>query len=257
MSAVETFARVGMLSKGFVYGLMGIIALKVAFFSGEVEGKKGALRALASQPFGQWILGALALGFLGYALWRLSQALFNTAHEPDSWKGRFKRLSYLFRSVAYSSLSFSTFRILRDGVETSDSVKSWTATLMNQPFGPALVVVLGLVVIAVGCYQCYKVVSEKYQEDLQLSKLQDNIRELFCKIAPIGIVARGGVFAMMGAFIIQAGLSSQPNNARGFGDALAYLSSQPYGPYLLSSAASGLIIYAGFEMFKARYLRVS
>ena len=50
-------ARAGHLSKGFIYGAVGLLALQTALGSGQrVEGKQGALKAILAQPFGQILL---------------------------------------------------------------------------------------------------------------------------------------------------------------------------------------------------------
>lgn len=256
MSTVEALARVGMTSKGLVYALVGGIALKVAFFSGHTEGKTGALRTLAQQPFGKVMLSALMLGFLGYALWRLSQAVLNSDNEGDHAKGWFKRLTYFIQSVLYGSLTVGTGRIVFGSADKEEAVKSWSRTLMEQPFGSTLVATLGTLIIGVGMYQFYNVHSKKYQEDLKFSELHEDAQALFCKVAPAGIIARGGVFCIMGYFLIYAGWSNNPAEAKGFGEALQYLAQQSYGKPLLAGVACGLLIYAAYELFKARYLRV-
>lgn len=256
MSTVEVLARMGMLSKGFVYALVGGIALKVAFLSGQTEGKTGALRTLAQQPFGKIMLSALTLGFLGYALWRLSQAFFNTNGEGDHVKGWFRRLTYFIRGVLYGSLTLGTGRIVLGAADKETAVKSWSRTLMEQPFGSVLVATLGATIIGVGIYQFHKVYSEKYQKDLNFSALSEEVRTLFCKIAPAGIISRGAVFCVMGYFLMYAAWRNRPSEARGFGEALQYLAQQSYGKWVLASVACGLIIYAAYELFKARYLRI-
>ncbi len=256
MSIVEILARMGMCSKGLVYALVGGIALKVAFLSGHTEGKTGALRALAQQPFGKIMLSALTLGFLGYALWRLSQAILNSQGEGDHAKGWFRRLTYLIRSVLYGGLTLATGRIVLDAADKEEALKSWSRTLMEQPFGAFLVAVLGLVMIGVGLYQWQKVRTKKYQQDLKFSELNEEVKALFCKVAPAGLLARGGVFCLMGYFLMYAAWRNNPAEARGFGEALQYLAQQSAGKMMLAVVACGLLIYAAYELFKARYLRV-
>ncbi|MEL6788564.1 MAG: DUF1206 domain-containing protein, partial [Cyanobacteria bacterium J06607_15] len=53
---METLARFGYVAKGFVYGVIAILALLTAFSVGgdtDTSGTTGALQAISRQPFGQ------------------------------------------------------------------------------------------------------------------------------------------------------------------------------------------------------------
>ena len=65
-------ARAGLVARGVVYGIVGILALKLAVGSGgKATNQRGALMTLAQEPFGQALLIATAVGLAGYATWRL------------------------------------------------------------------------------------------------------------------------------------------------------------------------------------------
>ena len=62
-------ARAGLVARGFVYGIVGILALKLAVGSGgRATTQRGALMTLAQEPFGKALLIATAAGLAGYAL---------------------------------------------------------------------------------------------------------------------------------------------------------------------------------------------
>jgi hypothetical protein len=61
-------ARVGLVARGVVYGIIGILALKLAVGSGgKATTQRGALMTLAQEPFGKALLIATAVGLAGYA----------------------------------------------------------------------------------------------------------------------------------------------------------------------------------------------
>ena len=67
-----------------MYGIVGILALKLAIGSGgKATTQRGALMTLAHEPFGQAMLIATAVGLAGYALWRLVRAGIGHATEQD------------------------------------------------------------------------------------------------------------------------------------------------------------------------------
>src|SRR5665213_2865091 len=65
-------ARVGLVARGVVYGIIGILALKLAVGSGgKATTQRGALQTIAREPFGKALLIAMAVGLDG-ALNKLS-----------------------------------------------------------------------------------------------------------------------------------------------------------------------------------------
>jgi hypothetical protein len=69
-------------------------------------------------------------------------------------------------------------------------------------------------------------------------------------------VARGLVFAMAGALVIDAAIAYRPSRARGLDGALRELRSQPFGKVALIAAAVGLIIFGVYGLCEARWRKV-
>jgi hypothetical protein len=70
-----------------------------------------------------------------------------------------------------------------------------------------------------------------------------------------GLMARGFVFVVMGAFVTLAALRSDPRQAIELDGALEKIAQQPYGALLLAFVAVGLFMYGAFQFLKARYRR--
>ena len=65
----EGLARAGLVARGVVYGIIGILALKLALGDGgEATNQQGALQTIAQGPFGKVLLALMAIGLLGYAV---------------------------------------------------------------------------------------------------------------------------------------------------------------------------------------------
>ena len=81
-SGFEGLARAGFVSRGVIYGLIGILAIKLALGNGGSQAsQQGALRTIARQPFGKVLLILVAIGLAGYALWRIIHVLLG--HGPE------------------------------------------------------------------------------------------------------------------------------------------------------------------------------
>ena len=72
----------------------------------------------------------------------------------------------------------------------------------------------------------------------------------------IGTTARGVIFALAGALVIEAAKTFNPAKARGLDEALRTLRNEPYGAALLGLAAVGLIIFGLYGLCEARWRRV-
>jgi hypothetical protein len=75
---LERLGRAGLAAQGVSYGLVAVLALKLAFGAGgKATSRQGAFQTLAHDPFGKAVLIGLAIGFAGYAAWRFANALFD------------------------------------------------------------------------------------------------------------------------------------------------------------------------------------
>ena len=69
----------------------------------------------------------------------------------------------------------------------------------------------------------------------------------------MGFCARAVLIALVGLFLVQAAVHSEPDNAGGMAKALATLMEQPFGPWLLGATAAGLIAHGLFTWALMRY----
>lgn len=252
--------RLGHAAKGVVYLLIGALAVQVALGrGGETTDSSGALARIADAPFGRFLLIAMMVGIVGYALWRLLQALLDTDGEGTDAEGIAKRLGYAGSAVIYAGLALTALQLLRTGTtgeSGSQSAQDWTARLMAQPFGRWLVAVAGLLVIGIGIYQIYKGYKAKFREDLELGEVGATGEHWVVRLGQVGHIARGIVFGLIGAFLIGAALKENPGEARGVDGALAALAQQSFGPWLLGAVALGFVAYGLYMFAEARYRRM-
>jgi len=70
--------QVGLTARGVVFGIVGIFLIQAALRSrpDEARGLSGALRALAQQWHGPYVLGAVALGLVAYGLYMFVEARY-------------------------------------------------------------------------------------------------------------------------------------------------------------------------------------
>ena len=74
--AITRLGQAGWISRGVAFGVLGILIVVAGVKSQpeEARGLDAALKTLADQPFGQWILTLVALGLACYAVFQLITA---------------------------------------------------------------------------------------------------------------------------------------------------------------------------------------
>jgi Domain of Unknown Function (DUF1206) len=255
---LERLARAGLVARGVVYGLIGILAIKVAFGSGgETTDQQGALKTIAGQPFGKVLLVLVAIGLAGYALWRLVRAAIG--HGPETGEDDAKdRISGVVSGIAYGALCFTAVKILIGSSSSSSSSKTEKATggVLDWPLGRYLVIVAGLVVLGVAVDQALKGIKQKFREDAKTGEMSPRVDQAYTAVGVVGHLARAVVFALIGWFVIKAAIDYDPDKAVGLDQALAKLSSSAFGPVVLGIVAAGLIAFACYSVLDARYRRV-
>lgn len=255
-------ARFGFAAKGVVYIIIGILAALAAFTGGgKKTDSRGAFEEILSQPFGRVLLGTVAIGLAGYAVWRFVQAIQDTENKGSEAKGIAVRIGYAVIGAIHFVLAFSAARMVfgsGDNKTSEQSSKEWTATFLAQPLGQWLVGAAGVGFIAVAIFHFYQAYTTKFRESekLMTDEMDDKTETFATRVGQFGLAARGVVFGIIGGFLVQAALQSNANKTRGLSGALRALEQQSYGQLLLGVVALGLIAY-GFHMFVlARYRRM-
>lgn len=255
----ERLARFGFATKGIVYALVGLLAAQTAFGAG---GKKtdtqGVLQTILTQPYGKFLLSLVAIGLLGYVLWRFVQAIMDPENKGNDAKGIFQRLGYALSGLVYGGLALTAVQIvIGAGSGGGNSEQDWTARLLAQPFGQWLVGTVGALIIGLSFYYFYEVYTAKFRQRLKLHEMSPQQKTWITRSGRFGYAARGIVFSMIGFFFIQAALQTDPKQAKGLGGILDTLAQQPYGPWLLGIVAIGLIAYGLYYVAQGRYRRIS
>jgi hypothetical protein len=256
---MERLARLGYATEGAMYTLIGLLAAGVVFGTGgHATGQRGALEIVAGSPFGGALVGLIALGFLGYALWRGLQAIADPDGEGTDVKALGKRAGYGVSALVYAGLAFSAVGlILGSASRGGRTPDDWTALLLSWPLGRVLVVCVGIAVVGLGLRELYQAYKARFLEHLELDEMGERARRWTERWGRLGIAARGLVFGVVGTFLIRAALEHDPQEARGLGGALQTLARQPLGSWLLSVVALGLVAYGLFMLSVARYRHIN
>ncbi len=245
---LERLGRAGLAAQGVSYGLVGVLALKLAFGSGgKATSRQGAFQTLAQDPFGKAVLIGLATGFVGYAAWRFANAFLDRRRRGDDAPGLAKRAGELAKGLIYAGLTWSVLQVLLTSHSSGESQQKQTAGAFGWPAGRWLVLAAGAVILGYAGWNVYRGVTCRFEK--QLERTPDWVKPL----GVIGLCARGVVFSVIGWFMIKAALDFNAKQAVGIGGALAKLAQAPYGDAVLGVTAAGLLVFALFGLAQARY----
>jgi hypothetical protein len=251
-------ARLGLAARGVLYIVIGILAFRIAF--GHVKdqaSQNGALQEIDSQPGGKVLIWIIAIGLIGYSLWRLLSAALGPVADPVATDAK-QRIKALAEGIGYGAVAVIAVKIATgSGSSSSGGGQKKTAMVLSWPGGQFLVGVGGLIIIGVGVFFVYDGWKADFIKELKLGGMSPTARKAVILLGRFGRIAQGVVFGIIGLLVVVAAVQFDPNKARGLDGALKTLVSQPYGKWLLSIVALGLIAYGIYGLAEARLRRIS
>ena len=257
---IGPMARAGYASKGFVYFLIGILAVMAAFnLGGTIGGPEEALKTLQPKTFGKALLAIVGLGLCCYAIWRFVQSIYDPDGKGKKLKGMVARLGFAGSGIIHGLLAWAVIKMIMGGGGSSDgtSEAGITARLMSQPFGIWLVGIVGVIIAVVGSYHIYRGFTGAFRKRLNFSAVSQKVREILCRTCQFGLVARGVAFCITAWFFVRSALHYNPREAGGLSEALSLVAAQSYGPWLLGVMGFGLAAYGVYAFVEARFRRIN
>jgi hypothetical protein len=201
---------------------------------------------------GRPLLLVIAAGLLGYAAWRLVEAITDPERRGKDLKAVLLRTGYAARGVFHAGLAVTAFKFaLGDSSRSGGQAAHWTARLLRLPAGELLVGLGAAWITGYGLYQFYRAWSSHMKKHLRLAELPDNLRSWVLGVSRFGIAARGVVFCLIGYFLARAALRHDPDQAGGVRESLSTLAHTGQWPFAV--VAVGLIAYGIYELVNARY----
>ena len=258
---VKRLAEFGFYTKGFLFIVIGILAILVALgdSGGRLADPTGALTIVAQFTFGKILLIIFIAGAFGHGAWNILRGAADVDNAGKNWQGIVKRSIAVGVGLFYFFLAWTAWSIVVSvGVEVQNGTvqKTLTALILALPLGSVLVFLIGLIVIGAGASECYRGITGKFQEDFRLRELKGGKRKVVTVLGALSFTARAVIFGLMGYFFIWAAIESNPNTAMGIDGALRILGQSYYGKIFLFIAATGVISHGVLSLYEARYRRI-
>lgn len=252
-SLLDHAVRVGLVVYGVEHLLLAWLAGNLALGdrSGSVSGK-GALKELASTGLGRTSLYVVAIGFAALVVWQALEAGFGHLTERGLTRTR-KRLVSAGKAVFYAALGYGALK-LATGSGSGKGTDAWSAKLMAQPYGAALVGLVGLVILSVAIGFVFLGWTERYREHLGPGATAGKDGSAYVLFGKVGYLAKGVSFAVVAGLFLWAAWSHDPQKSGGLDQALSKVLHQPFGPLLLGLIAAGIACYGLFCFAWAKHL---
>jgi hypothetical protein len=255
---VEALGRIGLVAQGISFVLVGVLAIMLALEAGgRATDRQGALRALADDGLGRFVVIALAIGFGAYALWRLAEVVLGHEVEDRGGRAKFtKRLTALGKAGLYGLLCAAAISILLGEGGGGNEEREATGGVLEWPGGRWIIGGVALALAAAALWNAYRAVSRQYEKKLKEVQMSETERRWTERIAFVGLMSRAVIFGLVSWFFFKAATEHDPKEAKGLDGALQEVVSAPYGRWLLGIVAVGVFAYGLFCLIQARYREV-
>ena len=242
-SGFLVLTRIGFAARGLLYLLVAYLALQLGRAA-----DTGAALAWLNSGTGRAVLAAMTVGFFGYGIWRLADAVFDTDGQGRDAKGIATRLAHGASGLIHLWLGWEAAELVlgsRSGSEGREAAEAGAATAMSLPGGGLLLLAGVAVLLGAGAFQLIHAARRRYLRHLAPAARH---KDWVMLAGMAGYAARGIVFVIAAWLLSRAWDASSPAAAGGLGDILDML------PSLLRKAlAAGLAAFGAFSLIEARY----
>ncbi len=257
---IEGLARVGFAAKGVLYLTVGALAGSAALGLGgkAATDTQGAMDELLHTSFGRPLLAVIAIGLVGYGVWRIIEGIKDPERRGRSAKGIALRVGYVIRGLVHLALAYTAGSLAlwqqSEGGERGKEARHWTARALELPGGVYLLWAVAGAFFGYGVYQVYKAWKSKLNKQLELGRLGHGTRRLAVGVSRFGIAARGIVFGTIGVLLGRAANREDAREAGGLSDSMRELIELGKWPFV--AIAAGLAAYGIYQLINARYRRL-
>jgi hypothetical protein len=256
--AFDRFSRFGWAVKGFIFGMIGVLALLTALGEAyETTDPRGALDLLGGGVIGTLVLSVVGLGLVCYGMWRISAAVLDVEGHGSKFPSLARRAVFFGIGCVYLTLAFTLGEALfttGDGPDGETDYDLWAFRALQLPGGEWLVGAAGVATIIAGLVQFVAAYNASFLDYWAHEELTEKRRFWLSKIGRFGYAARGVVFLLLGYFLIRAGAFEDSDEARNVGETLGEMGGEPWA---LGIVGFGFIAFGVHCFLDARYRHIS
>lgn len=247
--------RLGLAGRTGFYIILTAITIRIAVMgggSGRQADANGALSLVSRPLIGKVAIAAVALGFVLFGAGRLVGAV------EDRSVSKVRRAMTVLQGLFYLALAYVPCSFLAGNHATGSQQQQQktTAELLKLPGGRALVIGVGVVLLAVCAQQIRGALAQDFRDGMETDGAPAVVRWLVKVSGVVGISARALVFLPVGLFLIISAAEFDPAKSYGTDAELLRLSGYTWGIAVLAAVALGLAVFVVFSALETRYRQV-
>jgi hypothetical protein len=259
---LRAVSRLGLVSRGTVYLVVGSLALRLAFAVHEgtaaPASSAGAMQEALVPAWGRATLVLLVAGLAAYALTQLIEAVFRPSRATGAMGAWRQRAVSSWGCLLYVAFCLSTARLLvgTPAAQTAASEQRQdtdvTAVLLRTEWGRALLILVGVLAVVAGVETGRRSVRLDFRERFTAEHMPRPLALLTRALGGVGCLARAVVIVLVGVFVVKAAVLSSAKQVKGL-DAIFRSVAGSAGSWLLALLACGLLCYGLYCLIEARY----
>jgi hypothetical protein len=254
---VEKLAKYGCYSISAVYILVGLMAiLSFLGLADDDADEERIVNVILELPGGDVFMALIIVGLIGYIIWRVFEAYTDPYDFGNDKEGIAKRTGIALSAGGYALIAFAAAEILIQGGggNGEEDQQSMVAQVLGFPGGAWLVGLAGVITGFAGLVQFKYVAGGDYFKRINLHNMPDWLKTTTHVLAWAGYFARGIILAIIGYFLISAGIQSDPEEVGDTDTAFDFIGSfGTIGHIIFHAVALGTIGYGLFMIINGYY----
>lgn len=253
----QPLARIGCVSIGTVYVLVGVLALLA--LSGrliEAADEERVVQLLMGVPGGPVVIWCIVAGSGAYVVWRVIEAIADPYNFGRDWKGVARRAGLASSAFGYGLIAVTTARIARgtgspDRDAAEQEQQMMVAQVLGLPGGELLIGLAGVVLAVIGIGQFVLVARRGYAAEIRIEPQTEFGERVTHFLAWYGYSARGVILCVLAWFLLNGAITGDPAAVGDTDTAFDFIGGGIWGDSAFAVVALGTIAYGIFMYVNA------
>ncbi len=245
----------GCISTGLSYTGVGTIAMLSFLKVREGGADESSMLAILNEVIiGKILLWIIMVGTACYIVWRIYEAVTDPYGYGKNLVGLGKRAGIALSVIADLLIVNAAIKVLLGIGDIQQSgepreEREFVAQLLGEPWGPAIVAGMGIVVLAAAVVQLVYGVTGGYKERLDIDHYSKAGRNLVHLLAWVGYISRAFIVGIIGYFLLKAAITDHSDYVVNTDKAFDFIGDEVGHLYFIV-LATGTICYGIFMVIQ-------
>lgn len=239
--ALLALERFGLLVRGILYALVGVVAVAAMIGASKSVDLQGSLTLVLANEFKVPIAIFAAAGLGGYSLWGVVRAFADPLERGGNWHGIVSRVGFLWSAIAYGGLALFAIQFAMGATTGGGGLPFGINKVLGPQLTPFVLPLFGGVVLITGVGQFMDAWFAPFRTDFLPQEKSPRMWRLWVLAGRLGLLGRGVAFTVIGILMVLGGISGDLHYDYGLTRAFAVLLGLPAGAVGLTVVAIGFI----------------